>query len=55
VKSDVADLGKTINSSSKDVPETNNSTKDRSPGGPQDVMANAAPARAVTPFDLEAT
>ncbi len=54
VKSEVADLGKTINSSSKDG-EMNNSTKDRSPGGPQDVVASAAPARAVTPFDLEAT
>ena len=55
VKSEVADLGKTINNSSADVPETNNSTKDRNPGGPQDVVASATPARPVTPFDLEAT
>jgi sec-independent protein translocase protein TatB len=55
VKSEVADLGKSIKSSPTDVPETNNSTKDRSPGGPQDVAAGATPARAVTPFDLEAT
>ena len=55
VKSEVADLGKRINNSSEDVPETNNSTKDHSPGGPQDVAAGATPARTVTPFDLEAT
>ena len=55
VKSEVADLGKTIKNSSTDVPEANNSTKDHSPGGPQDVVARATPARAVTPFDLEAT
>ena len=55
VKSEVADLGKTINSSSADISETTNSTKDRSPGGPQDVGAGTAPARATTPFDLEAT
>ena len=54
VKSEVADFGKTVNSS-PDSSETTNSTKDRSPGGPQDVVAGAAPVRAVTPFDLEAT
>ena len=55
VKSEVADLGKRTNNSSENVPETNNSTKDHSPGGPQDVAAGATPARTVTPFDLEAT
>ena len=55
VKSEVADFGKAVNSSPADVPETTNSTKDRSPGGPQDVVAGAAPGRAGTPFDLEAT
>jgi sec-independent protein translocase protein TatB len=55
VKSEVNDVGKTINSSSADSSREINSTKDRSPGGPQDVVAGVAPARAATPFDLEAT
>jgi sec-independent protein translocase protein TatB len=55
VKSEVTDFGKTINSSSADSAGEINSTKDRSPGGPQDVVAGVAPARAATPFDLEAT
>ena len=54
VKSEVADLGKTIQSASVDTSEPMNSVKDHSPGGPQDVVA-AAPARRATPFDLEAT
>jgi sec-independent protein translocase protein TatB len=53
VKSEVSDVGKTINSSSAD--SSNAITKDRSPGGPQDIVAGVTPARAVTPFDLEAT
>lgn len=53
VKSEVTDAGKTINSSAADF--ANSSTKDRSPGGPQDVVAGVTPTRAVTPFDLEAT
>ena len=55
MKSEVADLGKTVNSSSAASSKTTNSTKDRSPGGPQDVVAGAAPVRAATPFDVEAT
>jgi sec-independent protein translocase protein TatB len=55
VKSEVTDVGKTINSSSADSSREINSTKDRSPGGPQDVVAGVSPARAATPFDLEAT
>jgi sec-independent protein translocase protein TatB len=55
VKSEVTDVGKSINSSSADSSGEINSTKDRSPGGPQDVVAGVAPARAATPFDLEAT
>jgi sec-independent protein translocase protein TatB len=55
MKSEVADLGKTVNSSSAANSKTTNSTKDRSPGGPQDVVAGAAPVRAATPFDVEAT
>ena len=55
VKSEVTDLGKTINSSSADSSGEINSTKDRSPGGPQDVVAGVTRARAATPFDLEAT
>jgi sec-independent protein translocase protein TatB len=53
VKSEVTDVGKTVNSSAPDL--ANATTKDRSSGGPQDVVAGATPARAVTPFDLEAT
>jgi sec-independent protein translocase protein TatB len=53
VKSEVTDVGKTINSSAADL--GNATTKDRSPGGPQDVVAGVTPARPVTPFDLEAT
>jgi sec-independent protein translocase protein TatB len=53
VKSEVSDVGKTINSSSADF--SNAVAKDRSPGGPQDVVAGVAPVRTVTPFDLEAT
>jgi sec-independent protein translocase protein TatB len=54
VKSEVSDIGKTIKSPAAEISEAINSTKDRSPGGPQDVMA-ATPARTATPFDLEAT
>ena len=53
VKSEVTDVGKAINSSAPDL--ANATTKDRSPGGPQDVVAGVTPARPVTPFDLEAT
>jgi sec-independent protein translocase protein TatB len=53
VKSEVTGLSKTIKSPSAEISEAINSTKDRSPGGPQDVMATGA--RTATPFDLEAT
>jgi sec-independent protein translocase protein TatB len=53
VKSEVSDVGKTINSSSTD--SANSITEDRSAGGPQDIVAGVTPARGVTPFDLEAT
>jgi sec-independent protein translocase protein TatB len=54
VKSEVTDVGKTINSSATDF--SNATTKDRSSGGPQDVVAGVTPSRAgATPFDLEAT
>ena len=57
VKSQVADVGKTINSSPTDVTEAINSSKDHSSGGPQDVMdgTNGHRSRHLTPFDLEAT
>jgi sec-independent protein translocase protein TatB len=55
VKSQVADVGKTIKSSSADVTNTSNSTKDRSPGGQQDAVDGEPQGRAKTPFDLEAT
>jgi sec-independent protein translocase protein TatB len=54
VKSEVSDFGKTIKSPTADISGAINSTKDLSPGGPQDVVA-ATPARRATPFDLEAT
>jgi hypothetical protein len=56
VKSQVADVGKTINSSSGEVAEAINSNKDHSPGGPQDVIdGGSSRSRTLTPFDLEAT
>lgn len=55
VKSQVADAGETINNSSSDITDAINSSKDRSPGGPQSVMDGASRARPLTPFDLEAT
>jgi sec-independent protein translocase protein TatB len=55
VKSQVADVGKTINNSPSDITDAINSSKDRSPGGPQSVMDGASRARTLTPFDLEAT
>jgi sec-independent protein translocase protein TatB len=54
VKSEVTDFGKTIKSPTSDISGAINSTKNLSPGGPQDVVA-ATPARRATPFDLEAT
>jgi sec-independent protein translocase protein TatB len=53
VKSEMTDVGKSINSSSADF--SNAIAKARSPGGPQDVAAGVSPTRGVTPFDLEAT
>ena len=45
VKSEVTDIGKIINSSSADL--SNAIAKDRSPGGPQDVVAGVSPTRGV--------
>jgi len=53
VKSEVTDVGKTVNSSLADF--SNAIAKARSPGGPQDVAAGVSPTRGATPFDLEAT
>ena len=55
VKSQVADVGKTVKSSSADVTGTINSTKDLSPGVPQDAVDGESRGRSLTPFDLEAT
>jgi sec-independent protein translocase protein TatB len=55
VKSQVADVGKTIKSSSADGSDAINSIKDRSPGGPQDAVDGESRGRSLTPFDLEAT
>lgn len=53
VKSEMTDVGKTINSSPADF--SNAIAKAHDPGGPQDVVAGVSPTRGVTPFDLEAT
>jgi hypothetical protein len=55
VKSQVNDVGKTIKDSSPDTAEAINSSKDHSPGGPQEVLDGASRPRTLTPFDLEAT
>jgi len=55
VKSQVNDVGKTIKDSSPDTTEAINSSKDHSPGGPQEVLDGASRPRTLTPFDLEAT
>jgi len=57
VKSQVTDVGRTINGSPGDVTDAINASKDHSPGGPQDVMegANGSRSQKLTPFDLEAT
>jgi sec-independent protein translocase protein TatB len=55
VKSQVNDVGKTMKDSSPEITEAINSSKDHSPGGPQDVLDGASRTRALTPFDLEAT
>jgi sec-independent protein translocase protein TatB len=55
VKSQVADAGKTIKSSSADIADTINGAKERSPGGPQEIVDGASQSRTLTPFDLEAT
>ncbi len=53
VKSDLSDVQSTVADTSRDVTTAINGAKDASPGGPQDVLAEAGPPR--TPFDAEAT
>ena len=53
VKSDLTDVQGTVAGTSRDVATAINGAEDVSPGGPQDVLAEAGPAR--TPFDVEAT
>ena len=50
VKSEVADVGKTINSSSADISEAINSSKDRSPGGPQECHGRCLPGPTADTF-----
>ena len=53
VKSDLTEVQSTVTDTSRDVTTAINGAKDVSPGGPQDVLAEAGPPR--TPFDAEAT
>ena len=55
VKSEITDVRGVVKSSSTDVTTAINGTKPVTPGGPQDLMAEATPARVLTPFDAEAT
>ena len=61
VKSEIADVGRTVNSSTKDVTASINgasaaaAAKDVSPGGPADVAATNGSSRTLTPYDAEAT
>ena len=54
VKSEITDVAGTVTTTSTDVTAAINGAKDVSPGGPEDVMAEATPARD-TPYDAEAT
>lgn len=52
VKNEITDVRSTVTGTTKDVTAAINGAKEISPGGPQDVLAEA-PAR--TPYDVEAT
>ena len=57
VKSEITDVGRTVNSSTKDVTTSINgaTAKDVSPGGPTEVAAGNGSSRILTPYDAEAT
>ena len=61
VKSEIADVGRTVNSSTKDVTASINGAaatsapKDVSAGGPTDVASTNGSSRTLTPYDAEAT
>jgi sec-independent protein translocase protein TatB len=53
VKNEITDVRGTFTGTTSDVAAAINGAKDVSPGGPSDVLAEAAPTR--TPYDAEAT
>jgi sec-independent protein translocase protein TatB len=53
VKNEITDVRGTFTGTTSDVAAAINGAKDVSPGGPSDVLAEAAPTR--TPYDVEAT
>jgi sec-independent protein translocase protein TatB len=53
VKTEITDVRGTVTGTTSDVAAAIEDAKDVNPGGPQDVQAEAPPAR--TPFDAEAT
>ena len=55
VKADLADASATAQGASRDVTEAMNGTKSVSPGGPAEMAVELPPARALTPFDPDAT
>ncbi|HZA03884.1 MAG TPA: sec-independent translocase [Propionibacteriaceae bacterium] len=57
VKSEITDVGRTVNSSTKDVTASVNgaTAKDVSPGGPTEVASGNGSSRILTPYDAEAT
>ena len=55
VKSEITDVRGTVKDSSTDLTTAINGAKSVTPGGPQDLMADATPTRVLTPFDAEAT
>jgi sec-independent protein translocase protein TatB len=56
VKSEITDVGRTVNSSTNDVTASiNGAAKDVSPGGPSDAASGNGAGRILTPFDVEAT
>jgi sec-independent protein translocase protein TatB len=55
VKADLADATSTAQSASRDVTDAINGSKSVSPGGPSEMAVELPPARALTPYDPDAT
>ena len=53
VKKEITDVQGSVTGSTSDVAAAINGAKDISPGGPEEMLADATPAR--TPYDAEAT